>query len=131
MRSRNNQRRKKYIGFLLVFIILLILGIKSPEIVGKIRAIFPGEMVIPVVTLSDQDRFKMLLGEKGIVVSGLDWGERQITATVSGNLIVLFLNNDKLVSQVTSLQFILSRSKIEGKSPRRVDLRFDKPVLTY
>ena len=33
--------------------------------------------------------------------------------------------------QVDSLQFILSRSKIEGRNIKKIDLRFDKPVVNY
>ena len=34
-------------------------------------------------------------------------------------------------SQVASLQYILAGSKIEKELPTKIDLRFDKPVLTY
>ena len=34
-------------------------------------------------------------------------------------------------SQVASLQYILAGSKIEKELPAKIDLRFDKPVLTY
>lgn len=34
-------------------------------------------------------------------------------------------------SQLDSLQFILSRTKMEGRLPGKVDLRFDKPVVVY
>lgn len=44
---------------------------------------------------------------------------------------VLFSLKKELKIQLDSLQLIFSRSKIEGRNIKRVDLRFDKPVVTY
>lgn len=43
---------------------------------------------------------------------------------------VIFSSKKSLDPQVTSLQFMLSRLTIEGKRFVRLDLRFDKPVIT-
>jgi hypothetical protein len=42
---------------------------------------------------------------------------------------VFFSEKKEATTQVGSLQLIFSRAKIEGKSLKRVDLRFDKPVI--
>ena len=52
-------------------------------------------------------------------------------ATLSGNLHVFLKKDEEISRQVASLQYILNRSKIEGKIPSIIDLRFDKPVLKY
>lgn len=44
---------------------------------------------------------------------------------------VVFTSDRDLVTQVSSLQVILSRLTMESKRVKRVDLRFDKPVITY
>jgi cell division septal protein FtsQ len=44
---------------------------------------------------------------------------------------VVFSLKKEIQVQVDSLQFILSRSKIEGKEIKKIDLRFDKPVVSY
>jgi len=44
---------------------------------------------------------------------------------------VVFSLKKEIQIQVDSLQFILSRSKIEGKRIKKIDLRFDKPVVKY
>lgn len=44
---------------------------------------------------------------------------------------VFFNPENNLKSQVASLQLILSRSRIEGKTPAKIDLRFDKPVVSF
>lgn len=125
MKYQNKKRKRKLIfGIIFVFIILL-LGV---IIINFNQAT---SMVNPAVALTDQQQFKILLEKRGFDVSSIDWKEKQILVNLSDNLIVLFLNNDKLESQVTSLQFIISRSKIEGKRPVKVDLRFDKPIITF
>ncbi|MFC1727688.1 cell division protein FtsQ/DivIB [Patescibacteria group bacterium] len=52
-----------------------------------------------------------------------------VEVTYKGGLIVLFSVDKEATLQLDSLQFILSRLKIEGRQPRNIDLRFDKPVL--
>jgi len=43
----------------------------------------------------------------------------------------VFLPTEELPSKIASLQMILSRAKIEGKMPIKIDLRFKKPVITF
>lgn len=43
----------------------------------------------------------------------------------------IFSGKKDLKVQLDSLQLIFSRAKIEGRKIQRVDLRFDKPVVTY
>jgi len=50
---------------------------------------------------------------------------------VKGDVTLLFSLKKEAQIQLDSLQLIFSRSKIEGKTIRKIDLRFDKPVLTY
>lgn len=47
------------------------------------------------------------------------------------NLEVLFSLLKETQIQLDSLQLIFSRAKIEGRKIKKVDLRFDKPVVTY
>lgn len=59
---------------------------------------------------------------------------------ISPQRINIWLNNGTLIaislqkeadSQLDSLQVILARVKMEGKALGKIDLRFDKPVITY
>jgi len=54
---------------------------------------------------------------------------REIEIWLEGQTLVLFNGEKDLESQLDSLQLILSRSKIEGKSIKKIDLRFSKPVI--
>lgn len=65
--------------------------------------------------------FELVIGEEEtnqLLVLGTTWQ-------------ALFSLEKEIGSQVGSLQLILSRAKIEGKLPRLVDLRFDKPVISF
>lgn len=57
------------------------------------------------------------------------------TASISVKLfepiIASFSAEKSIFSQLDSLQFILRQSKIEGKLPVMIDLRFSKPVVRY
>jgi len=64
---------------------------------------------------------------KHIVLSDLE----TITIFLEEPIIASFSAKKSTSSQVDSLQFILKQSKIEGKLPAYIDLRFDKPVLKY
>jgi len=43
----------------------------------------------------------------------------------------IFSSNKDFKAQVASLQLILSRSRIEGKIPEKIDFRFDKPIISF
>lgn len=86
--------------------------------------------------------------ESPLILSGLDFlyqllakniEARRVEITNSQELTVflktgpqVLISLDKdLKKQVDSLQLILERAKIEGKQIEVIDLRFDKPVITY
>lgn len=54
---------------------------------------------------------------------------RTINLQLDDSLIASFSAAKNIQTQVDSLQFILRQSKIEGKTPAFIDLRFDKPVI--
>lgn len=56
---------------------------------------------------------------------------REIVVWLEDSLQATFSSKKDLAIQLDSLQLILNRTKIEGKKPTRVDLRFEKPVITY
>ena len=57
-------------------------------------------------------------------------GRKEIEASISGGTKV-FLRTEKIAQQVSSLQAILTRFKIEGRIPKKIDLRFEKPTVVF
>lgn len=74
--------------------------------------------------------------KKELILNGIAYSQI-VSSSDSTYLIYLkhgeevFLSSKKdIKTQISSLQFILSRLTMEGKSILRLDLRFDKPVIT-
>ena len=88
-------------------------------------------IVNPLLPPTDEEKLRELLEKSGFQVKEIGMTNNFLEATVSGNLEILFQKEKDYFSQVASLQFVLNRSKIEGKIPKRIDLRYNKPVLIY
>jgi len=54
---------------------------------------------------------------------------QEIEVWLKDGVLTLFNGEKDIGVQLDSLQFIYSRSKIEGKQIKKIDLRFDKPVI--
>ena len=73
-----------------------------------------------------QLRLRLFQPEKATFIS-----ERAVEILFKDNLQVIFSLKKEIEVQLDSLQLISSRAKIEGKKIKRLDLRFDKPVVVY
>ncbi len=83
---------------------------------------------------SEEDKFQLkletLLNEKNITystITKLSGSNYKLKLEDSG--IVIISSDKDLNSEISSLQFILSRLTMEGKQFTLLDLRFDKPVI--
>lgn len=86
-----------------------------------------------LVRQDDQiERIKKLLSERQIPYATIvaESGSTYIVTLTSKEEILLTSESD-LSAQVASLQVILTRLTMESKRFRRLDLRFDKPVIMY
>ena len=57
--------------------------------------------------------------------------DQTATMTIDGGEIVILSLRKDLTSQITSLQLTSKQLTMNNKRFRRIDFRFDKPVLTY
>lgn len=57
--------------------------------------------------------------------------ERYLEIKLKDNLEIIFSLQKETQIQLDSLQLIFSRAKIEGRKIKKIDLRFDKPVVSY
>lgn len=105
---------------------LIALGLVVGIIAGKKKPTPPNVVISdPVAPVMD----KLTALGANILDSGVKQGV--LTATLSSGLTIV-LNIENLPSNWdTTLQFILNRSKISGKLPKIIDLRFKSPVVTY
>jgi hypothetical protein len=102
---------------------------------------------LPLILIKEDPQFK--IGEKVnsqeikktieiLVGMKLRLLEPKVSRVISFREIEIWLGNETLAIfngqkdvgvQLDSLQFIFSRSKIEGKQVKKIDLRFDKPLI--
>lgn len=134
MRRRNRKAKK---SLLLFFLFLLVFSISTSLLFyywfTKTLFVSP----LPSIRLNNQnplttEELKTLFLKSNIAFSEVK------NSTGSSILVILEDGNDVLFSakkslgeQVSSLQLILSRLTIEGKRFKSLDLRFEKPIVSY
>ena len=94
--------------------------------------LFQQEQIIkPTAGKSSQNELAEELKKADIRIISLSIiSEKGIEASISGGTKVLF-RTEEVVQQVSSLQAILARFKIEGRIPKKIDLRFEKPIVVF
>lgn len=86
---------------------------------------------VPTDPLVQSITLVTLLSKLDLKPEILKVSEGTVLAWLAGGPKAAFSLKKELPSQVGSLQLILSRAKIEGKTPEVIDLRFDKPVVKF
>jgi hypothetical protein len=132
--KRKKIKRKLILPLVLILVLvggILFFNFKSFNFSFDWSDLFPSSHLIrPIPEENLEEEIKEKLVPLRLNLQSLDDSdEREIIATFSGNLTVIFSKEKDLRSQVTSLQFILWRTKIEGKLPYLVDFRFNKPII--
>lgn len=84
------------------------------------------EEVIQAINFLTSLRFNLFEPKLARIIS-----PQALEVWLKENVVVLFSLKKEAKVQLDSLQLILSRAKIEGKNIRKIDLRFDKPVVNY
>jgi hypothetical protein len=100
-------------------------------IFGKFLSIWPKKVQGDLVSINPATIYLTKLSALSSVLSNPDLQNSVLTATLaSGLTIILDIANPK-ANWETTLQSILSRSKITGESPEIIDMRFKMPIITY
>lgn len=131
MPLRKKPKKRLVFPVILLFFLGLIFFFGWKKFSSKLELPNNQGIINPLPSPTQKENFESMLKKEGLVPLSLNFGAKEIQASFSGSLTALFSSEKELTSQVISLQFILSRSKIEGKLPKLVDLRFDKPVILY
>jgi len=133
MSTKTELFKKVFITFNFLLILLLLIGLGCMK---KNKIVLIRGLIKPTASSSLEDQLEKELKEFAFK-EGLSLKKKpkiedeSVTATFSSNLTCVFNLKKELTSQLASLQFILWRSKIEGKIPSKIDLRFDNPVIRY
>lgn len=94
--------------------------------------LFRSEKIIrPIVGKPPEQEVTEELRKAGFEVESLSIESADtIHVSLSGGTTVVF-KTEEIIKQVSSLQVLLSRFKIEGRIPQKIDLRFEKPVVVF
>ncbi|MDP3954862.1 MAG: hypothetical protein Q8Q15_00675 [bacterium] len=128
-----SKRRKLVLPTVFLIIILSVVGL---NVLGKLsfdlnlNFLGDNKMASPESNSSQNSVLQDQLGKYGLSAKDLKISEDMAEANVSGVKVLFNLEGD-VQEQVVSLQFILSRAKMDGKLPKVIDLRFAKPVVSY
>ena len=98
---------------------------------GKFKSYKVKKIEKPVVLVDNSGIIltKLTALSPGLIKSNLQNGV--LTATLSSGLMIIMNINDLRPNWETTLQFILTRSKITCKIPKTIDMRYESPVINY
>lgn len=117
--------------FVLVVLLAIIIGVLIWQKERVMEIIWPVRILAPFYKQPDAYDLMAMLEKNGLSLTAapVTLGGT-IQASISGAM-VLFSTDKDLFTQVRSLQLILPRIKMEGKTAREIDLRFSKVVIRY
>ena len=128
-KTKKQNRRKRILVFIFflgyVSLFLLLTGFVW---VGKL---FPKTSLISPVSTQSQKSLGSILDKKNISYESVEKLDGYYLVKIIDGGEVLISDKKDLTEQASSLQLIVSRLKIEGKKFKRLDFRFDRPVIKF
>ena len=108
--------------------ILLLSSVSASIFLNKY---FPEDELISPVSNQSQKSLSAVLDKKRISYESIEKIDDYYLVKTNDGGEILISDRKNLDEQVSSLQLISSRLKIEGKTFRRLDFRYEKTVITF
>ena len=128
-KTKKQNRRKRILVFIFflgyISLFLLLTGFVWVE------KLFPKASLISPVSTQSQKSLGAILDKKNISYESVEKLDGYYLVKIKDGGEVLISDKKDLTEQVSSLQLIVSRLKIEGKKFKRLDFRFDRPVIKF
>jgi hypothetical protein len=142
--QKKKKRIKKYLVFSGVIVCITLISGLALYVTGALDAYTTTRTISPIPTFNAKGilragfsktpvhEIESALQTAGIVHTGVYSASQSayIVKQQEGQEIILTSAKD-IKTQVATLQLILSKLTIEGKTLSRVDLRFDKPIVVF
>lgn len=126
------------VAFLLLFLVIVLFRIKqdfkTALLLDNITSLLhKSELASPLADKDPISDLAALLREKKIdtVASPIASDSAILVTIESEETQVLFSANKDLVLQVSTLQIILNKLTIEARVARKIDFRFEDPIVVY
>jgi len=133
-RKLKKERSKYRLKIFFVVLIFLALIIVTGEYL-YFNFSFGRAIIISPVAKESQSKLVSLetvLNKNKVLYSAVNSGsDGSFTVELESGGEVILSSKKELMSQLTSLQLILSRLTIEGKKLKKLDFRFDNPVVSF
>ncbi len=130
-KKQKKEKSRKKLGLVLVFVGLVIIALLL-----FYSAFFQKEPMFVSPLAKDQTsssaKVEKILREKKILYKSLETS-RDLTYIIKldGDSVVIIDPKKNISEQITSLQLIVSQLKIEGKAFKRLDFRYQKPIISF
>jgi len=133
-RKARRERQKKKVKFFIFLLVILFLSLILITFSYK-KLFYPkGSFLNPVSkeSLDKESKLNQLLNGKniGFVNTSMLYDSSYLVNLKDGEQ-VIFSGKKNLDIQVSSLQLMLTRLKIEGKKFKILDFRYDNPVVSF
>ena len=83
------------------------------------------------MTMRELYLLKKALKDKSIGFSSVELKDSLYIITMEDNELVTLSAKKDIITQISSLQFVLSRLTMEGRQFRTLDLQYDKPIIVF
>ncbi len=130
-KRQKKEASKKKLGSLLILVGLIMIAL------SLFFTAYLEKKPKPLSPLSKNQTSEMSVIEKNLKKSNISFksietsGDLSILINLEKEKVVIIDSNKDIGEQLSSLQLILSQLKIEGKSFKRLDFRYQKPVITF
>lgn len=117
------------VALLILLIILFILFEPKASFISPL----PKTFLFQTVDQNEKNikQIKELLSQKQLDYQSVSSSQSSYIITLKNRTEVVISEQKGFDQQISSLQFILSRLTMEGKSFTRLDLRFERPVINF
>lgn len=140
-----NRRKTRLLNWIIVLLLLFVLIGTTAPFIAKIsitavrvwdnvrsNLAFGKKVVLEPVAPSFKDQIKAALDPAVFEIKSFkDLDDYSVEASSSSGVTAIFSNQVDVSSQVSSLQTLLVKSRIEAKKIKKIDLRFNKTVVEY
>ncbi|MBU2632285.1 hypothetical protein KKG52_01085 [Patescibacteria group bacterium] len=133
-RKKNNKRKKSRLRKKLLLVFLFLLIFLSSILFVFMGFVINNKFIISPVTRQQVE--KKITLEQELKKQKIEYSEIRILQDyyiieIKDNGVALISQNKAIKKQVASLQLIINRLTIEGKRFKKLDFRYDKPLISF